>query len=163
MNKIASAGELQSELRRLLNEAVAPGVSRRAMAAELVALAGRVARDRPYPEQDVRGSGEWAVYFETEAPKTIHRWKFHTQAQATDEAKKAQKEQGGFVTVMRKGLDVVEVGPGGKVTKNATVLNVVARYVARQIPTIRTIADSSESWARTRDLRVNSTSLYQLS
>lgn len=24
---------------------------------------------------DEKGSGDWTVYFETDSPKTIHRWK----------------------------------------------------------------------------------------
>lgn len=88
----------------------------------------RTAREAPYPQQDVKGSGEWAVYFETDDPKTIHRWKFRTRAQATEEGTKAQKANGGYVTVMNKGREVVEIGPGGKV-KNATVASVVARYL----------------------------------
>lgn len=93
----------------------------------------RRARALPYPQQDVKGSGEWAVYFETEDPKTIHRWKSRTQTQALEEAKKAQKEHGGYVTIMNKGREVNEVGPGGKV-KNAAAAKVVARYVAARQP-----------------------------
>jgi hypothetical protein len=90
----------------------------------------RRARSLPYPQQDVKGSGEWAVYFETDDPKTIHRWKFHSQSQALTEAQKAQKSHGGYVTIMNKGREVNEVGPGGKV-KNATVGRVAARYLSR--------------------------------
>src|SRR5262245_27478980 len=88
----------------------------------------RRARALPYPEQDVKGSGEWAVYIESDDPKTIHRWKFRTQQQALTEATKAQKSNGGYVTVMNKGREVNEVGPGGKV-RNATALRVLARYL----------------------------------
>lgn len=91
----------------------------------------RVAREAPYPQQDLKGSGEWAVYFETDDPKTIHRWKFRLQAVALSEAVKAQKANGGYVTVMHKGREVNEVGPGGKVTKNARFI--VARIHAVEI------------------------------
>ena len=89
----------------------------------------RRARALPYPQQDVKGSGEWAVYFETDEPKTIHRWKFRTEQQALGEAIKAQKANGGYVTVMNKGREVNEVGPGGKV-KNAADSAVADRYLA---------------------------------
>lgn len=89
----------------------------------------RRARALPYPEQDVKGSGEWAVYFETDEPKTIHRWKYRTQQQALTEATKAQKAHGGYVTIMNKGREVNEVGPGGKV-KSATAANVAARHLS---------------------------------
>lgn len=72
----------------------------------------------------------WAVYFESDDPKTIHRWKFRTQSQALSEAQKAQKANGGYVTIMNKGREVNEVGPGGKV-KNAAATNVAARYLSR--------------------------------
>ncbi len=93
----------------------------------------RTAREAPYPQQDVKGSGEWAVYFETNDPKTIHRWKFRTESQATTEATKAQKTHGGYVTVMNKGREVSEIGPGGKVKNAAVVMNVAALYVARSL------------------------------
>lgn len=91
----------------------------------------RRARALPYPQQDVKGSGEWAVYFETDDPKTIHRWKFRTQQQAISEATKAQKANGGYVTIMNKGREVNEVGPGGKV-KNAAASAVADLYLAGQ-------------------------------
>src|SRR5262245_6609684 len=129
MKPIASPAALQSELSRLLAVLGKPGLSRTFVAGALSALAERVARALPYPQQDVKGSGEWAVYFETDDPKTIHRWKTRSEGQALEEAKKAQKAHGGYVTVMHKGREVSEVGPGGKV-KNAMAERIAARYVA---------------------------------
>jgi hypothetical protein len=142
MLKISTPQDLRSELDRLVTLSKEAGVSREAMYQELEWLADRldgvaatfncggiIAREA-YPQVDLKGSGEWTAYFETDDPKTIHRWKFRTEHQAVTEAQKAQKEHGGYVTVMQKGLEKAEVGPGGKVTKNATVANVAARYVA---------------------------------
>ena len=55
---------------------------------------------------DQKGSGPWVVYFETESPKTIHRWHYKSKGEATRVAEAEQKKRGGFVTVMRSGVEV---------------------------------------------------------
>lgn len=72
---------------------------------------------------DKQGSGDWVVYFETEKPKTLHRWHRKSKKEAIDTAKEQQKKSGGYVSVMKGGIDVAEVGPGGKVKAEDTDLD----------------------------------------
>jgi len=64
------------------------------------------------PQVDVQGSGDWTVYWETESPKTIHRHQFQSKRQAIEEAKRVSLESGGYVSVMKGGIDVAEVYGG---------------------------------------------------
>lgn len=73
------------------------------------------------PRIDEKGSGEWVVYFESgsllttagTAGLTIHKWKFPSKKKAVAEAVRVQRQRGGYVTVLRSGIEVVEVGPAG--------------------------------------------------
>lgn len=56
---------------------------------------------------DLKGSGDWVVFFETASPKTIHRWHYPSKTEAAKAAEKTQREHGGFVTVMKSGIEVL--------------------------------------------------------
>ena len=61
---------------------------------------------------DIKGAGDWVVYFETGF--TLHRWHHSTKVEAIKQAVKLAKKIGLWIVVREGGLNSVEIRPSGK-------------------------------------------------
>lgn len=108
--RVASPADLKERLHAVWRLASQGHPSRQELAEALYATA-RAVHPRVAVKVDVKGSGDWTVYFETDSPKTIHRWKYPSKAKAHQVAVAEQKERGGYVTIMKGGIEQEEIGP----------------------------------------------------
>jgi hypothetical protein len=108
--RVASPADLKDRLEAIWRLASQRHPSRQELAEALYATAQAV-RPRVAVKVDEKGSGDWTVYFETDSPKTIHRWKYPSKAKAHQVAVAEQKERGGYVTIMKGGIEQEEIGP----------------------------------------------------
>jgi hypothetical protein len=61
------------------------------------------------PALDVQGSGAYTAYWETDNPKTIHRYSYASKEAATEAAEDRAKALGIYVTVLKNGVEIATV------------------------------------------------------